>query len=97
MKYKINELNEKYELELKRILFNIKKSKAKLVLLQFPEGLKLYATSIVDYLRYNTKRVEFLIWLESCYGACDVPVLGEKIEKNIDLIVQFGHNEIMPR
>jgi 2-(3-amino-3-carboxypropyl)histidine synthase len=93
----LQELEEKYDLELSRILKQIRKSKAKIVLLQFPDGLKQWANSIVDYLREKTKnKTEFLIWFGSCYGACDTPVLGKELEKQINLIIQFGHNEIMP-
>jgi len=91
----IEEIQEKYYLELEKIISEIKKNKAKLILLQFPDGLKPYATSVVDFLREKTK-AEFLIWLGSCYGACDVPVGLEGIKPKIDLIIQFGHNELMP-
>jgi len=91
----LKDLEEKYEFDFEKIISQIKKNKAKLVLLQFPDGLKPYATSIVDYLEDKTN-AEFLIWLESCFGACDTPVLGKELEKNIDLVVQFGHNEILP-
>lgn len=98
MSYTISELEEKYDLEFEKILSQIKKSKAKLVLLQFPDGLKPYATSVVDYLRENTDdKTEFLIWFGTCFGACDTPILEKEIEKKIDLVVQFGHNEMMPR
>jgi 2-(3-amino-3-carboxypropyl)histidine synthase len=91
----IEEIQEKYDLELERIISEIKKNKARLVLLQFPDGLKPYATVAVDYLK-NKTNAEFLIWFGSCYGACDTPVgLGE-IKPKIDLIIQFGHNELKP-
>jgi 2-(3-amino-3-carboxypropyl)histidine synthase len=91
----IQELNEKYDLELDRVIRNIKKNKAKLVLLQFPDGLKPYAIAVVDYLCEKTS-AEFLIWMESCFGACDVPVGLEKIRPKIDMIIQFGHSSMMP-
>jgi len=91
----LGDIEEKYELELGRIIREIKSSKAKLVLLQFPDRLKPYATAVVDYLRKETK-AEFLIWLGSCFGACDTPVGLEKLKPKIDLIIQFGHNELMP-
>jgi 2-(3-amino-3-carboxypropyl)histidine synthase len=91
----IKELNEKYDLELNRIVSQIKKQKSKLVLLQFPDGLKPYATCIVDYLSEKTK-AEFLIWFGTCFGACDTPAGLEKIKPKIDLVIQFGHNEMMP-
>lgn len=94
----IEQLQEKYDLELDKIISEIKKQKAKLVLLQFPDGLKPYATLIVDFLEKELKgKVEFLIWFGSCYGACDVPIGLEKLKPKIDLIIQFGHNKMMPR
>ncbi|MBS3076310.1 diphthamide synthesis protein [Candidatus Pacearchaeota archaeon] len=96
MNYTIEDLNEKYDLELDKVVEEIKKSKAKLVLLQFPDGLKVYATAVIDYLEEKTSS-EFLIWMGSCFGACDTPVLGKDLEKKIDLVIQFGHNELMPK
>jgi len=94
----IEELEGRYELELNKVANEIKKSKAKLVLLQFPDGLKPYATKIVDFLEKQTEKekTEFLIWLGSCYGACDFPTGIERINPKIDLVVQFGHNEMIP-
>ena len=91
----LQELNEQYDLELDRVAENINKNKSKLVLLQFPDGLKPYATGVVDYLESKTK-AEFIIWMESCFGACDTPVGLENIKPKIDMMIQFGHNELMP-
>jgi len=91
----LNDLENKYDLELDSVVNKIKKNKAKLVLLQFPDGLKPYATIVVDYLQENTK-AEFIIWFGDCFGACDTPVGLENIKPKIDLIIQFGHNELMP-
>lgn len=94
----IEELNEKYDLELEKVVSEIKKKKAKLVLLQFPDGLKQYATAVVDFLEDETKntKTEFLIWFGTCFGACDTPIGLERIKPKIDLVVQFGHSEMMP-
>lgn len=94
-KYDLQDLEENYDLGLDKIISQIKKKRAKLILLQFPDGLKQYSTSIVDYLRKQTK-VEFLIWIGSCYGACDTPNGLEKLKPKVDLVVQFGHNKLMP-
>lgn len=93
--YTLKELNEIYDLELERVIREIEDSKAKTVLLQFPDGIKQYATAIVDYLETETKST-FLIWMGSCYGACDTPTGLEKIRPKIDLVIQFGHNSLMP-
>ena len=95
MRKTIKDLEKNYDLELNKVISKIRNKKSRLVLLQFADGLKPYATAIVDYLEKNTS-AEFLIWLGNCYGACDTPVGLEKIEPKIDLIVQFGHNELMP-
>ncbi len=92
---KIEELQGIYELELDKIVSEIKKTRAKLVLLQFPDGLKQYATAVVDYLRTKTS-AEFLIWLGSCFGACDTPVGIERLNPKIDLVIQFGHSSLLP-
>lgn len=91
----LSDLGGKYNLELEKVVSEIKKSKSKLVLLQFPDGLKPYATAVVDFLRKETS-AEFLIWFGSCYGACDTPTGIENLKPKIDLVVQFGHNELMP-
>jgi len=85
----ISEIQEIYELELDRIDENIKKSKAKIVLLQFPDGMKPYSTAIADELKTRNKNSEFLIWFSTCFGACDIPPINDK---SIDLVVQFGHS-----
>jgi len=91
----IGEIEKDYDLELNKVISKIKNRNAKLVLLQLPDGLKPYATSIVDYLRKKTS-AEFLIWLGSYFGACDIPIGLESIRPKIDLVIQFGHNELMP-
>lgn len=85
----INEIEEEYDLEFGRILRTIKKEKAGRVLLQFPDGLKPYSTTILDYLEKQLPKVDFFIWLGSCYGGCDIPPVNEK---DFDLIIQFGHS-----
>lgn len=96
MEKAFSEIDEKYELEIDKIAKTIKKEKAKRVLLQFPDGLKPYATAIADEIKKRLdektkKDIEIMIWLGSCFGACDVPIQTEKL--GVDLIVQFGHSE----
>jgi 2-(3-amino-3-carboxypropyl)histidine synthase len=78
-----------YDLELNKVVEEIKKAQAKTVLIQLGDGLKPQGAQIVTLLEKETKATIFL-WLESCYGVCDVP------KAPVDLVVQFGHNELQP-
>ena len=81
-----------YDLELDRVIKEIKKQKAKRVLIQFPDGLKPYATTIAEEITKKTNnKAEILIYFGSCFGACDTPIEEAK-SADIDLIVQFGHS-----
>jgi len=74
-----------YDLEIEKIIEEITKNDYKKVLIQLADGLKPQAKEIVDNIRKETN-AEVLIWLGSCYGACDTPFV------ECDLVVQFGHN-----
>ncbi len=78
-----------YNLELDKVISEIKQRNAKQVLIQLPDGLKIRAAEIVDAIESQTDAEAFL-WLTDCFGACDLP-LGLDILK-IDLMIQFGHN-----
>jgi len=84
MNYTIVNLEKDYDLELDRIVAEIKKSKAKSVLLQLPDGLKPWGQVLSDYLEEKTS-AKISIWLGACFGACDLP------DSNADLVIQFGH------
>jgi 2-(3-amino-3-carboxypropyl)histidine synthase len=79
-----------YNLELDKVVKEIKKSKIKKVCLQLPDGLKPKAEQIVKQIEDNTNAKVF-VWLGSCYGACDVPLEIEKL--GIQLLVQWGHSK----
>ena len=86
--YTIYDLKEKYDIDFEDIAKEIKAKKPKSVLLQFPDGLKPYATSVLDYLKKEFPKIEFILWLGTCFGACDLPPAQGKA----DLIIQFGHS-----
>ena len=79
-----------FDLELEKAVSQINKTKAKLVCVQLPDGLKPSAQEIQDYLEQKTK-ANILIWLGSCYGACDIPLELQNLK--IDLLIQWGHSE----
>ncbi len=78
-----------YNLELEKAAEEIKKADAKLVCIQLPDGLKPKAKEIQDYLEKNTN-AKIIIWLGSCWGACDIPLQVEKL--GADLLIQWGHS-----
>jgi 2-(3-amino-3-carboxypropyl)histidine synthase len=82
-------IESNYNLEIEKVIGIIKKQKAKRVLIQLPEGLKPQAIGLVNEIESKTK-TQCLIWLGSCYGACDLPQGLEKLK--IDLVIQFGHS-----
>ncbi|MFH1452309.1 MAG: diphthamide synthesis protein [archaeon] len=87
MEFSLENLEEKYFLELDLVVSSIKDGEVKSVLIQLPDGLKPYSLAIVDYLSGKVDGVEIRIFLGDCFGACDVP------ETDCDLVVQFGHSE----
>ena len=84
MEYRLEDLEERYEMELGRIVDEVSRVGAKSVLLQLPDGLKPWGPTLVDYISEKCD-VEVRIWLGDCFGACDLP------DSDCDLVVQFGH------
>ena len=82
---------ENYDLELNKAVEEIKKTNAKLVCIQLPDGLKPKPKEIHEYIEKNTD-ASVIIWLGSCYGACDIPKL-ENLK--VDLLIQWGHSEFV--
>lgn len=79
-----------YDLEISRVITEIKKSRAKRVCIQLAEGLKPKAKEIQEAIEQKTD-AEVLIWAGSCFGACDVPLEVRRL--GVDLLIQFGHSE----
>jgi 2-(3-amino-3-carboxypropyl)histidine synthase len=82
-----------YDLELERVAAEILKGKATMVCIQLPDGLKPEAKRIADELEKKTG-AQVLIWMGSCYGACDVPLVVKEL--NVDMLVQWGHSAWEP-
>ncbi len=78
-----------YDLEKERMVSEIKKANAKLVLLHLPDGLKPRAAELQEEIQRNTS-AEVMIWCGTNFGACDLPVDVERA--GVDLIVHFGHS-----
>lgn len=88
-KKSIQEINEIYKLEIPKIVKTIKKQRSRQILLQFPDGMLPYAQTIADKIESKTN-CNCIIWLNPCFGACDIPIETQNI---VDLIIQFGHSK----
>jgi len=71
-----------YELELDKVIIELKRSGAKEITLQFPEGLKTRAIEIAK----KFKDFDVSITVDPCYGACDLAP-GKHV-------VHFGHADM---
>jgi len=84
-------MESSYDLEIPKIISEIKKTNAKTVLLQFPDGLKPFAHEVVDAVKEKTDCFP-IIWLGNCFGACDIPLT---MMNKVDLVIQIGHNRFI--
>ncbi len=78
-------------LDIKGILREIKKRKAKRIFLQIPEGLKTKALDMVKEL--EGAGLKIFVSCEPCYGACDLRDAEAK-RLGCDLILHVGHSEL---
>jgi 2-(3-amino-3-carboxypropyl)histidine synthase len=78
-----------YDLDLEQAKAQIREKNAKTVCIQLPEGLKPEAGRISKELEKTGATI--LIWMGSCYGACDIPTQIQSL--HIDLLLQWGHSK----
>ncbi|MBP2030832.1 2-(3-amino-3-carboxypropyl)histidine synthase [Methanohalophilus levihalophilus] len=81
---------EDFDLEIPRIIDEIKKRDAHKVGLQFPEGLKRRSLAIASEIEEKTG-AEVQISANPCYGACD---LDRQLLEEMDLVFHFAHSTI---
>jgi len=78
-----------YNLELEKVIQEIKQSGAKTVCIQLPDGLKPKANEIEEKISRETG-ARVLIWLGSNFGACDLQQGLGKL--SVDILISWGHN-----
>lgn len=81
--------SETYQLHINEAVDKIRKENAKLVCIQLPDGLKPKAKEMQDTIEQQTD-AKVLIWLGSCFGACDWPSGLQPL--GIDLLIAWGHS-----
>ncbi|XP_067932448.1 2-(3-amino-3-carboxypropyl)histidine synthase subunit 1-like [Watersipora subatra] len=90
----IDQMPDNYNFEIHKSIWRIRKTDAKRVALQFPEGLLLYACALADILEEHTG-AEMMIMGDVTYGACCVDDLTAKAME-CDLLIHYGHSCLVP-
>ena len=88
-------LPDNYNFEIHKTIWRIRKTGAKRVCLQFPDGLFIFAVPIVNLLKEFLLEVEFVIMADVVYGACCVDDCKAK-ELECDMLVHYGHSCLVP-
>jgi 2-(3-amino-3-carboxypropyl)histidine synthase len=90
----IKQLPANYNFEIHKSIWRIKQEASKVVALQFPEGLLLYACIIADIFQKYCN-VDILILGDVTYGACCVDDYTSK-KLGADLLIHYGHSCLVP-
>lgn len=83
-------ISEAFDLRPEYIINTIKKTGAKKVGFQFPEGLKRKGAELAKRVEGATG-AEILISGDPCFGACD---LDRTLLEHVDILFHFGHAEL---
>jgi 2-(3-amino-3-carboxypropyl)histidine synthase len=87
-------LPSNYEFEIPKTLWKILSLECKIVALQFPEGLLMYACIISDIVRRFTG-ARVIILSDVTYGACCIDdYTAAKL--NADCLIHYGHSCLVP-
>lgn len=86
-------LFDAYDMDLDEVARKLNaRAGTKLVALQFPDGLRDYATEVEKRLAAQTPGVQYVISADPCYGACDLALNLQRL--GVDVLVHFGHTEM---
>ena len=80
-----------YQLEEEETVAKIRGLNAKMVGLQFPDGLRVHATRLARKIEKETGATT-LISGDACYGACDLS--DRSMEGLVDLLIHWGHTPL---
>jgi len=90
----IKALPAHYNFEIHKTIWRIKQAHAKVVALQLPEGLQLFACTLADVIETHAN-VEVVILGDVTYGACCVDDLNARA-LGADFLVHYGHSCLVP-
>ena len=79
----------RFEFQNEKVIEEIKRRKAKNVLIQLPEGIKRKGLEIANLLEKKTG-VKVIVSGETCWGGCDIAI-DEAKNLGADFIIHYGH------
>ncbi|KAF9490556.1 diphthamide synthesis protein [Pleurotus eryngii] len=90
----IQSLPSNYSFEIHKTIHHVRKNKAKMVGLQMPEGLQMFACTISDIIERFTDALTVIMG-DVTYGACCVDDYTA-VALGCDLLVHYGHSCLVP-
>ncbi|KAH7916134.1 putative diphthamide synthesis protein-domain-containing protein [Hygrophoropsis aurantiaca] len=87
-------LPQNYSFEIHKTIHQVRKNKAKMVALQMPEGLQMFACTIADIIERFTEALTVIMG-DVTYGACCIDDYTA-VALGCDMLVHYGHSCLVP-
>ncbi|KDN38165.1 hypothetical protein RSAG8_09668, partial [Rhizoctonia solani AG-8 WAC10335] len=88
------QLPRNYSFEIHKTIHHVRKNAAKMVALQMPEGLQMYACTIADIIERFTGALTVIMG-DVTYGACCIDDYTA-VALGCDMLVHYGHSCLVP-
>ncbi|KAA1466297.1 Diphthamide synthesis [Dentipellis sp. KUC8613] len=90
----IKQLPSNYSFEIHKTIHHIRKNNAKVVALQMPEGLQMFACTIADIIERFTEALTVIMG-DVTYGACCIDDFTA-VALGCDMLIHYGHSCLVP-
>ncbi|KAG6829321.1 hypothetical protein H0H92_004924 [Tricholoma furcatifolium] len=90
----IAQLPSNYSFEIHKTIHHVRKNNAKMVALQMPEGLQMFACTIADIIEKFTNALTVIMG-DVTYGACCIDDYTA-VALGCDMLVHYGHSCLVP-
>ncbi|KAI1782071.1 Diphthamide synthesis [Ganoderma leucocontextum] len=91
----IKQLPSNYSFEIHKTIHHVRKNQAKMVALQMPEGLQMFACTIADIIERFTSALTVIMG-DVTYGACCIDDYTA-VALGCDMLVHYGHSCLAAR
>ncbi|KAI1795143.1 Diphthamide synthesis [Ganoderma leucocontextum] len=90
----IKQLPSNYSFEIHKTIHHVRKNQTKMVALQMPEGLQMFACTIADIIERFTNALTVIMG-DVTYGACCIDDYTA-VALGCDMLVHYGHSCLVP-